>query len=361
MIGIAGCAIYDSSLLVSGEADGSPDVSVDGGADVDPCNHAEPPPRPAADDPSDGGDIEIVEALRTIDFNLADDAGAFYGFDLDHTCTCPGAGSCVPLNGSSTHCDEEGGRDNAGGALVQQFSQLTTALDTSRLNQNINGGSYTMMIRVSGYNGQPNDTKVSVAVFASTGTVPLDDAGNNPTPSHDGNDQWGIDPGSVIGTPPPYVAVNQDDSAYVSGGVLVGSVAFPFSIGAAFAADFLRIDDAVLSSTLVKGPSGWTMKGVIAGRWDTRNILTGMQSVHDPFNSGQYLCGSDPTYLAFKAAICGASDISRQASNDNTGAPCDALSLAIAFESEPAKLGGLLPSGTPSEPCGSTYTDQCGP
>ena len=362
-LGIASCSIYDSSLLV----DASPDVAVEAASPpdaspdvVDSCQHAEPPARPAADDPSDGGDIEIVAALAQIDFDVANDAGVPYGFDLDHTCTCPGPDSCVPLDGGSPHCDEEGGRDNAGGALIQQFSQLTSQLSTSKINENIAAGAFTMLLRVRGYNGMPNDTNVQLAVFASNGTLPLDDAGNDPPPKHDGTDEWSVDPTSVVGTPPPYVAVYEDDAAYVAGGVLVASVSFPFSIGSGFGVDFLRIDGAILAGALTHGANGWALSGVIAGRWDTRNILTGMETLHDPFNSSEFLCGDDPTYQVFKAAICAASDITKTPANDNSGAPCDALSLAIAVTAEPAQLGALQTGGARQSPCGATYSDQCG-
>lgn len=358
VVASAGCALYDSSLLV----DPLPDVvTADAGADVDadPCDHAEPPARPTADDPSDAGDEDYVVAVAAIDFNIGGDAGVV-GYDLDHTCTCPGPESCVAQGGAKSHCDDARGRDNSGGALIQQFSALTSALDATKLDTNIGLGLYTMVLRIRGYNGRPNDGQVAVAVFSSNGTVPLDDGGANPPPQHDGNDQWGIDPASLVGTPPPYVAVNEDEAAYVSNGVLVAAVAFPFTIGSSFGANFLRLDGAYLVGALTKSGTGYALAGVITGRWDTRNLLTGMQGVKDPFNAGQFLCGTDATYLAFKSAICGGSDIARLASSDNTGAPCDALSLAVGFSGEPAQLGGVLAAGAKPTPCGATYTDQCG-
>jgi hypothetical protein len=358
VIAITSCALYDSSLLIDASA---PDATpADSGADVvvDPCDHAEPPTRPSADDPSDASDIELVTAVTNVDFG--GDGGTTLGFDLDHTCTCPGPESCVPGQGGNGHCDDSRGRDNAGGALIQEFSELTTQLSTAKINTNFENGVDTMVIRVRQYNGTANDTQVALAVFVSTGTVPLDDAGANPIPKHDGTDMWGLDPSSVVGTPPPYVAVNEDTSAYVTNGVLVGSVSFPFRVGNAFGPNFLRLDGAFLVATLAPSGSGYAMSGVITGRWDTRNLLTGMQGIHDPLVAGQYLCGTDSTYQGFKSAICAAADIASLASSDNTGAPCDALSLAVGFTSEPAMLGGLLPAGTPPSPCGATYSDQCG-
>ncbi len=358
LVAIVGCAVYDTSLLVDASAsDASPDAQPD--VVVDPCNHAEPPARPATNDPSDA-DIELVNAIASVDFNITNDAGAVYGFDLDHTCTCPAPESCVPQQGSQTHCDDPQGRDNAGGALIQQFSQLTTELDANQINTKFAQGLSTMMLRVRNYNGTPNDTQVALAVLVSNGTMPLTDAGDNPPPKHDGTDTWGIDPSSLVGSPPPYLAVNEDASAYVTNGVLVASVSFPFGIGTAFGPNFLRLDGALLVATVTKVQTGFALAGIVTGRWDTRNLLTGMQGVHDPLSPSDFLCGTDPTYQGFKKLICAASDISRLGSSDNTGAPCDAISLAVGFTAETALLGPLLSGNPKPTPCGATYTDQCG-
>jgi len=359
---LASCAIYDSSLLLDAGSDGDAEVPVDAeaGADVDSCKHAEPPPRPAADDPSDGGDVEFVVALRYVDFGLAADAGIF-GFDLDHTCTCPAAETCVPAAGAPQHCDDPFGRDNAGGALLKQYSQLSSSIfNTDKINANVAKGVNGMLLRVRNWNGQPNDGQVAFAVFVSTGTLPLDDAGANPIPKHDGTDQWGIDPSSVVGTPPPYNAVNEDTAAYVSGGVLVANASFPFSVGQSYGTNFLRFDDALVIGTIASTPNGYALDGVLAGRWDTRNALTGMQAAKDPFNPGEYLCGTNTTYLAIKSSICKAADIAHTIASDNAGAPCDALSTSVGYQTEPALLGALLAPLPRNTPCGATYSDQCG-
>jgi len=352
---VGGCAVYDSSLLTD-TPDAIAPTDAASEADVDPCNHAEPPPRPSADDPS-ASDIELVNAVSGVDFG---DGGSDYGFDLDHTCTCPGPESCVPMQGGSGHCDDSRGRDNAGGALIAEFTALEPDFSTAKVNVDIQSGLSTMMLRVRQYSGMPNDTQVALAVFAATGTEPLTDAGLNPVPKNDGTDTWMIDPTFVSGTPPPYVAIDEDTAAYVSNGVLVGSVSFPFRIGGSFGPNFLQLSDAYLVATLTKTSTGWSMSGTVAGRWDTRNLLTGMQGVHDPLSPGSFLCGTDQTYQGFKQAICAAADISSNATRDNTGAPCDALSLAVAFTSEPALLGTLLSASTAPTPCGATYSDQCG-
>jgi hypothetical protein len=352
----ASCSIYDSSLLV----DDTPDVVVtlEAGADVDLCQHAEPPQRPAQDDPSDGGDVTFVVAVHAVDFALSPDAGVF-GFDLDHTCTCPGPETCVPAANAPQHCDDSEGRDNAGGALIQQYSQLSSAFDVDKINTNIQKGLTGMLMRVTKWNGTPNDGQVTFDVFVSTGTA-LDDGGANPVPKRDGTDQWAVDPTSVVGTSPPYVAVNEDSAAYVAGGVLVANASFPFSVGSQYGTNFLRLDGAIISGAITSTQYGYSLAGVLTGRWDTRNLLTGMQAAKDPFNPGQYLCGTDLTYVAFKSSICRASDITHSPNLDNTNAACDALSTAVGYVTDPAQLGPLVVGAPASTPCGATYSDQCG-
>jgi hypothetical protein len=246
-------------------------------------------------------------------------------------------------------------------ATIRKDATTRAARNANKVNANISKGINSMVLRLTNYNETPNDTSVSLGVMASNGTVPLLDGGTNPIPLHDGNDQWGIAPESLIGSPPPYAPVNVDDSAYVSGGVLVAHVSFPFGLGASVGTNFLRLDGAFLVGKLTKTTSGqYSLVGIVTGRWDTRNILTGMAGMHDPFNSGEFLCGTNATYQALKAAICSGSDIARLGTSDNTNAPCDALSTAVGFAAEPALLGGVLPGNPPPQPCGATYSDQCG-
>jgi hypothetical protein len=356
VIGVyARCAVYGPSLLVDASADGASDSpSGDGGG----CVHALPPSHPSTDDPSDA-DIEFLSVVNGVDFGLD---GGVTSYDLDKTCTCPGPESCTPIT-VSQHCDGEGGTDNSGGTLISNLAQLTNQFDPTTVNANFGKGTASLLIRVSGYNGTANDTQVDVSLFVSNGTVPLTDAGANPVPKHDGNDMWSVDPTAIVGSPPPYVAVHADATAYVSGGVLVGSLDVPLGLGWAFSQDFLQVQGAYLTATIVAGAHGYALSnGTIAGRWDTRNLLTGMQVLVDPFNKTQHLCGSDITYGTLKALICKSADITLVAQNDNTGAPCNALSLALGFATEPVQFGGVMSSGkTQPTPCGATYTDQCGP
>lgn len=349
------CSIYGSSLLLPSPADAGADagVVVEGGADGDTCQHAYAPERPPADDP-DGGDMEVVVALTTLDLGI--DAGAAYSFDLDHTCTCPAPESCRPAAGAPKHCDDPQGRDNSGGELVAKFAQLTDQFDTTKINASIAKGKSGLLVRVRHYNGLGNDTSVEVALFSSNGTIGPD--GGEPVPNHDGKDPWSASPASLLGgTGPPFVPNFVDANAYVRNHVLVANADFPLRLVSN--ANPFTLRGTVFSATLVPMLGTFALqKGRFVGRWNARELLTSIQIVSDPFSPGNFLCGNDVTYQNIKSQICKAADISSNVAPDPQ-APCDALSIALAFESEPALLAGVVPDTPAPLPCGATYTDQC--
>jgi hypothetical protein len=220
-----------------------------------------------------------------------------------------------------------------------------------------------VLLRVRKYNGLANDTSVELSVLTSTGTTPLTDGGANPTPKHDGTDHWSVAKSSLVGgVGPPYVSNYIDDKAYVSGGVLVATMDFPLSLTGSFSATFILLRGAILQGRLTKDPAGWAIHDVrVGGRWDSRNLLTGMQVIKDPLNAGQYLCGPNPTYQSLKGEICKAADITVDPRNDRSSASCDAVSLAVGGDTEPAIIDGVQDESALSvTPCGATYADQCG-
>ena len=359
----AGCAVYGVDLLVAGDGGGADaGAGADGDAGPQGCAHAGPPARPDGDDPG-GVDTEVVAAITLVDFGL--DAGASRSFDLDDTCTCPGPESCKPLAGSK-HCDDDAGRDNAGGPLLAKFAALSSTFDPNGVNARIGEGQNTLIVRVRRWNGLPNDTSVELDVFVSSGTAPQDDAGHGPPPKHDGTDVWAVDSASLVGgIAPPYVPTFVDENAYVSGGMVVATLDFPLSLGGGYAAAFISLSGARVVGVLEDRATGHAIKDArVVGRWGSRNLLTSLQVAGDPFNKGQYLCGSDLTYQTLKSEICKAADLATNAQNDNSGAACDAMSLVLSFQSEPATLGPATTAtgvdGGAVAPCGASYTDQCG-
>ncbi len=366
-----GCSVYDNSLLVPGEA------GTDALSDVidkpdDGCPHKRWPDRPLADDDASVQDIEIYNALETLDFGAGDGgvaSAAVIGYDLDNFCTCPGLDSCKPFPEAGTQCDLEGGVDNAAGTLIKEFSGATNFFDQAYINSGLVQGVFGALFRVRNYNGQANDTKVELSIFISNGAKGVGtDAGITP-PKFDGTDVWTLDPtsllGSTIGDAGPVPLVAYDQNAYVSNYTLVGNISdMPLTIGAATGEGLVTIDltGALVVAQLKPYPGGrFQATGTVAGRWESKKLLTALQVLHDPFDFDASLCGTDPVYQLLKPRICGLQDIAGNVLDDGKNAPCDSLSIGFAFTGLPATYGAVFGKPDAAAGCGPTWTDQCGP
>ena len=361
------CAVYDAGLLESApapDADAAADARRDAPNDDggDGCAHRLPPPRPTHAS-ANAGTLEFVAAIQKVDMGSAESAKL--GYDLDKTCTCPGPDSCKPAAGANSRCDLPGGADNAGGALFSLLSQLGgSTFNLNDVSKTFTTGSGSMLIGVRGYNGEFDDDRVELSVFVSLGISPLpDDGGAFVPPKHDGNDTWSVDVQSVVGgaaATPPYASTNVDANAYVSGGELVGTVDFPFVLAGNAAGLALNLKGSVVTAKLAASNGSYALTdGIVAGRWATRTLLTSMQYLRDPLATSRSLCGTDPTYLAIKDQICKSTDLASDVAGDNTNAPCAAISVAVGFDAEPAKIGALTTGKSQGAPCGPTYTDDC--
>jgi hypothetical protein len=380
--------VYDSSLIGSPDAS---DASSGDDASIPPCDHAEPPGRPTTVD--DGGStsglnkIVAVAAFNTIDIGVSaqPDANAAippFGYDLDNRCTCPGPASCLPRTGASPgeNCDDVNGRDHQSIVLFQLLQLVGGAATTGtkQVDQGLMAGQYGLLIRISNWNGKPNDPRVTVDFYVSNG-LERDDAGGIPTPKLDGTDRWTIDPTSIQNGDQPQFS---DMEAYVTGGTFVAN--FPelpivFGDRSYLGGATMQLLDAVVVGTLqltpANGPSGVGLgitSGTIAGRWPTGQILATMATIP---GDGGFLCGTDPnpvnrlTYGEFKAVMCNAADISKTKVGDNTSAPCDAISVGMQFTAVPAVLGNPLMVAPAPAGCvdagadGSAvfWSDQCSP
>jgi hypothetical protein len=315
------------------------------------CTLVHPPAPPTQTDPSDAGDLDLVFAVRTFDLGLTVDGGAPppIGYDLDGLCTCPGPVDCVPTLTGSPACDEPGGRDNAGGALFNEFFQLSMGSFFSQagLNTQIANGLTSLLVRVRNYNGTLNDAQVELSVYVSDGTPPGADGGRS-TPTWSGADAWIVDGRSVFGASgPPItpVAGAVDSTAYVVDGVVVGSLSDYFVPLQFDENDLLLIEmnAGLVTGTLMPASGGdWTVPdGLVSGRVAASNLMAAFAYVHDPSNTSQYLCPSSSTYPQLQALICPALDITANptASHAQT---CDALSMQFGFAAQSAQFGPVV-------------------
>jgi hypothetical protein len=366
-----GCAVYDPSLLLAatddagdsasaGDAGGAGDASDAGGGGgeaASPCAETFPPLLPSADDPSDAGDQTFLTALHTLDLGLQIDGGAppLYGYDLDHVYTCcMGApASCTPPIVGSQHCDEDGGRDNAGGQLLANFALLApTVFNADAISQRLQKGTYSILIQIQHYNGQLNDTQVTAALYASSGI----DAGGDaaaPLATWNGTDVWTVDDSFVLnGDASPTLPTHFDVHAYVTGGVLVMQVNFPLSLGSSSTSNLtLDLTGGVLAARIVPVGDGTyrLQDGQLAGRWSASSILAALPSLTF---LGQPVCPGSSTYTGIKQQICQAADITADPGSDNKGTTCDALSVALGFTADPALMGSVVTAGSFPSLCG---------
>jgi hypothetical protein len=330
-----------------------------------------PPPPQVADDVTN---LTFVDAIRSFDFGVTELQGTVpaVGFDLDCITTCPGASSCAPHANTTPQalCDDPpDGQDNALGKLLTEAAPLVSGNPKSYdINGYVAAGQLDVLLKVFGYSGKPDDPNVEVAAFVSNGIWGANDAGPTP-PAWNGNDVWTVDPNSVQnpGAAPEYwIPTFLDTHAYVAGGTLVsviGNLTVPIVLGSG--TETFALAGGVITATIATDPTGqpYLQSGQIGARVSTRSILTALVNFHDPLSDGgQHLCGNDATYKIFKQTfICTSADINAE-SQDNTGAPCDALSIAIGFAAAPAKLGvirGRTDLVTTCDDASVPWTDDC--
>jgi len=360
-----GCSVYDSSLLLPAADSGVKDSSsaTDAGTDAhdaskeaapNPCPDFGPPAAPSADDPSNDGGQGFVVAVHTIDFGF--DAGTLstIGYDLDdiYTCCDGGAESCKAAQAGATHCDDVSGRDNSGGQLLASLfiidpSQFTTATVSQRLQD----GVYSILLQVSDYNGTPNDTQVTAALYGSDGVE--SDAGA----LWNGTDQWTVDESFVVNpNGMPLVPTDFDTAAYVADGTLVMHLSFPISLGTTSTDTFtINLTGGVITGQVVSAGNGTfaLTGGNISGRWNVSQLLNSLQTVTIGANP---ICPTGPgasTYSFVKQEVCKYADIMTAQSMDNSGATCDALSLGIGFTADPALLGTVQAAAVKTSLCDS--------
>jgi hypothetical protein len=378
----AQCDIYGPWLLLPGDA------SADG-ANTGNGGHAYVPARPTGVEGSTGpGPYSNIAAMQSIDLGLGDGGavpdGALppFGWDLDNDITCPGMPSCEQMPGTKENCDDQAGRDHTGLYLFRELG-LTAKVGVAAVNQAMQAGEYGLLVGLSQYNGTMDDDRVTVSLYFSSGVLGTGDGGGVVL-NHDGNDRWTVDPRSLQGAPTAGVDCSNgatvcqpnfvDDNAYVTDGTLVstglGEIPITFGGRANIGGAVMDLNETILVGTLqmrsrAGGGVSWAIVGgSISGRWGSAKLLTNMATIPDPTSdSGAFLCGNDPAYLYLKNhVICALQDIPVNPMNDNTGAPCDAISMAFAFTAEPALLGTVSPLPATPSGCsqGSTpFNDSC--
>jgi hypothetical protein len=323
-------------------------VTNDGGTDAagpPMCMPATYPDPPGGMD--DGMSIPgLVFAVHTIDMG---DNGTIPGYDLDHVCTCfDDAGpSCV---GSSwqlnTYCDQppNTGVDNQAAKLFTFFSLANGGqFGSTYFTNQANGGAWTLLIKVDGYNGMPDDPMVKVSIYASKGL-------SGKTPKWDGNDVWPVTAQSVLdgGVSNPAFVSN---GAYVAGGVLVATMPTTQITLAGSGPDTITVQfkSGVITAQIVNTGVSWKLTGgILAARWAIKDVFAAIASYRD--NSGHPFCTNQVVWGTVKGTICKDADILVDGTQPKS-APCDAISVGLGFSADPVVLGGVSDAGIATDGC----------
>lgn len=363
-LGLAACQLI---LGVEDRGHSDPLAGDAGGADAaearDACPHALPPARPTQDDvgPRSG----VPEQWFVLKQVLIDNpAVSRFGFDLDETCTCYGAGSaCVPRDPKTVACDDRSGRDNTSLALFHMFALLANKRDgdggiipaDDQITVELGRGTLNALMRVRFYNGNENDQDVEFAAYMSAGYYPpldggVDAAADAPSPPEwRANEAWTYDPRSVI--PPDNPPLPEVDypkfvaRGYVRDGVMV---AYLPVLEVGFGAFFVTLNDAWFTATVrftLDAPTYELRDARIAGRWRVADMLRAIGTVRDPAilnpppGTKASLCPGSPSFPTVKQSICKLADLTTKRAADGTGATCDALSTVVGLTLSPARIG----------------------
>lgn len=353
----AGCALLagvDGERHLGNEAttSSSSSSSSGGGAggSVPVCSPALPPAPPTIK--GAGGADVLTFALRTLDLGGPKKA---VGFDLDGQCTCPGKTGCQePAWAKGDHCDDPGGRDNGSGNAFASINAAFGAIISSvELSDQAYKGKWSVLVKVSDYNGGDDDDQVEVALYTTPGTAAA--------PNWDGMDAWPVAPLSLADGMSLDQPINKDSKAYVTNRVLVAhlpgaTVVFQGS-GVHLQADLASV---VLSATLEQKDTGAVQlaSGTLTGAWTQTALFQSLSTLR--VNGSMKLCVGDTYYGSAKKALCDEFDLSSTGALDT---PCDALSFAVGFEASPVLLVGVQPFDALSAPCDPAKdptTDVCG-
>lgn len=251
------------------------------------------------------------------------------GLNLDGYCTAshPSAACKEPSWADADHSDGPDGIDNAAGHAVYSVAGSSIAQNDY---DNENHGVRAYLVRVSDYNGLPDDDNVHVAWFSATLSdhvtiAPVPDAGSP-------NLAWNVFAPFLQGTNPKYEALD----AYVSNNVLVARFD-QLQLGGPEA--FVPVSSTILRANVVHDEE-WGLDDIIlAGRWPVAGIISILKA-----ELCQVGCANSTescsALLPFAKVACQNVDIA-STSNAPADAPCDALSFGVLFDGSPGRLGPL--------------------
>ena len=309
-----------ADALVDQIAEHSEEAATDAG-----CS-GNPPARPVADDPSNGGDLDLVFAVHDIDYG-SNGTWKTLGFDLDGTNTVPGGAppNCVWGGGEPGPAafDHGCGLDNVIGAAIWEIFVpfLGDSFNTAEMTEAVQAGTRGLVLRVTGYNGQPNDTTVGLSVYKTTGVD---------SPTWAGADRWSLIRDGLKGES-VLLSKFVDPQAYVADGVLVARLEkFPMGLKIVNTpVSWVTLDRSVFSAAIAydTGKKFYRLdQGRLGGMLNATEFLDAIRVAAGCFDLDEY-----------RVQACSNLDVAL-----DDGAECNAWSMAVAFGAWEAELGDVV-------------------
>ena len=275
------------------------------------------------------------------------------GYDLDNLCTTDDLTSRPCTNAKAANqADPERCIDNSAGLIL---GGLYPDSANARLLDSIRHGRNGLLLRVSGWDGTPNDSSVQVALFNVVG-LEGDEEGGSPA-TFKGADRFIVERES-IDNEEEVIPKFTSPSAYVADGVLVAPldlfrfrIEVPNAQGTAVVVAIPLYVATLVGKVQREGATGLRM---------TRAQLVGRLPVAEVFKqiSGIGICRNSPNFAGTRERACAALDITLDPGARRNVA-CDALSFAMQFDIGPAQRGGIASSpGVPSV-CGDEPIETC--
>lgn len=312
-----------------------------------PCDCGQPPEDPNAG----GGDGEedVVLGVSKLflgdtdrDGNPSQDAWKDYGYNLDNLKTTATAkGVCKPRAGADprqVHADGTDGIDNAFGKSI--IGGLITAIlpePTLEANDAIDGGSFTLMLKLDKLGTGPNYSGIKTALYGG---------GNlRAEPKWDGTDEWPVLYELLEGGDIDKPKIVFSDS-YVADRTWVGKAdKLNIAIDISGAALSLDINHAIISMDLHADNKG-AKNGIIGGVLHTDDLIDTISRVACKF-AGDI----DLEQMGVAEVLAGASDIMADGTQD-PDKTCDGISIGLGFEAKPLQLGEVTePADAEGEEC----------
>jgi cysteine-rich repeat protein len=311
-----------------------------------------------------------------------DDAWEDFGFDLDGLCTnsstCPGS-SRVSCQNSAPALPYDGQlcRDNTFARLQPVVAKVPEigqrfGLNESVFNCSLWRGSYNAIVRISGYNGKPDDANVRVDFYDSNGTeeaapwsCPADNF-KGQYPRWRSSLKWRINRAGLAGTAgstPGSLpnSITADPNAYVKHGYLVAQLPDGSKYG--FVGDGMPYNGfrfnthrALFVGNIVKAQDGtWAMRdGLTAGRIVKSDLAQAFREIG--------FCANGDDKMFYESMLGYLDDNADVLSNGATdpNMPCDALSYGIAFDAAQITPGMVVDLPPRIECCAPGKTlEQC--